>query len=214
MAVTKSTVSDPAHSDNGSSTLNALDGGVVLGTGDAVRSLSCAAPLHPILVHYTIALTSASLLFDFLGRVLHVPGLAVTGWWTLPLSAAATVLTLATGAASRVRLDIGEGQARSYLRLHMALGPAFFGLLVAMTIWRALLWRAEREVGWAYLAAMTLTAAVMAVQGYAGGELVYRWGADVEGRHRDLRQRQAGQPPPHLPGTIAPKHEIRSGEGA
>ncbi|MFN2398120.1 MAG: DUF2231 domain-containing protein [Gemmatimonadaceae bacterium] len=214
MAATNTATRGATQSTGEFDAAHPLDGGVVVGAGEAVRSLSLAAPLHPILVHYTIALTSASLLFDFLGRVLHVPGLAVTGWWTLALSAAATVLTLATGAASRARLDIGEGAARSYLRLHMALGPAFFGLLVAMTIWRALLWRAEREAGWAYLAAMTLTAAVMAVQGYAGGELVYRWGADVEGRHRDLRQRQAGQAPPHVPGTIAPKHELHSGEGA
>jgi uncharacterized membrane protein len=160
-----------------------------------------AAPLHPILVHFTIALTSASLLFELLGRVLHEPGLAVTGWWTLALSVAATILTLATGVMSRVGLDIGEGEARSWLRLHMALGPTFFGLLVAMAVWRGLLWRGGREVGWWYLAALAATTAVMTVQGYAGGELVYRWGADVKGRHDDLRQRRATEPAPRLPGA-------------
>ena len=155
-----------------------------------------AAPLHAILVHYTIALASASLLFELLGRVLHAPTLAVTGWWTLALSAAATVLTLATGVASRLGLDIGEGEARSWLRLHMALGPAFFGMLVAMTTWRAMLWRAGQEVGWWYLASLGLTTAVMTMQGYLGGELVYRWGAAVEGGHRGLRQRRAAEAPP------------------
>lgn len=190
------------------------DGGVIMGAGDARRSLSFAAPLHPILVHYTIALTSASLLLELLGRVLHEPGLALAGWWTLALGVAATVLTLATGTISRLRLDIGEGEARSYLRLHMALGPTFFGMLVATAIWRGLLWRAGQEVGWWYLAALSLTAAVMGVQGYAGGELVYRWGAEVEGRHRDLRQRRAAEPSPRLPGAAPSPHGAPGRQGA
>ena len=155
-----------------------------------------AAPLHPILVHFTIALTGASLLFELLGRVLHARELAATGWWTLALSALATVLTLATGVMSRLGVDIGEGEARSWLRLQMALGPTFFGMLVATTIWRGRLWSADREVGWWYLAALGLTVIVMTVQGFIGGELVYRWGVAVEGSHRDLRQRLASEPPP------------------
>ena len=169
-----------------------------------------AAPLHPILVHFTIALTSASLFFDLLGRVLHAPGLAATGWWTLALSAVATLATLATGVASRIALDIGEGEARSYLRLHMALGPVFFGMLVAATIWRAVLRDTGREAGWWYLAALGLTVGVMTVQGFLGGELVYRWGTAVEGRHRDLRQRHAADPPPRTQrGASEHAHRVR-----
>ncbi len=175
------------------------DGAAVIGARAAVRSLSFAAPLHPILVHYTIALTSASLLFEVLGRVLHQPGLSLTGWWTIALSVAATVLTLATGVASRVSLDIGEGTARSYLRMHMALGPTFFGMLVATAIWRGLMWRAEVAPGWWYLAGLGVTSGLMAVQGYLGGELVYRWGAEVEGRSSGLRQQRAETPPPRWP---------------
>jgi uncharacterized membrane protein len=157
------------------------------------------APLHSILVHYTIALTSASLLFEVFGRVLHQPGLSLTGWWTLALGVAASVLTLATGVASRMSLDLGEGTARSYLRLHMALGPTFFGMLVATAIWRGALWRTGDPPGWWYLAALAMTSSAMAVQGYVGGELVYRWGAEVEGRARGLRQERATEPPPRWP---------------
>jgi uncharacterized membrane protein len=178
------------------------DGGVVMRARDAVRSVSFAAPLHPILVHYTIALTSASLLFELVGRVLGLTELSVTAWWTLALAVAATVLTLATGVASRLSLDIGEGTARSYLRLHLALGPTFFGMLVAVAVWRGLLWRTGERAGWWYLAALAVTAGVMAVQGYAGGELVYRWGAEVEGRARGLRQRRAIEAPPRWPPVV------------
>lgn len=177
----------------------ASDGAVVTSPRGALRTLSFAAPLHPILVHYTIALTSASLLFELLGRVLHAPALSVAAWWMLALSVAATVLTLASGVASRRSLDIGEGTARSYLRLHMALGPSFFGMLVGTAIWRGLLRDAGAQPGWWYLAALAVTSGVMAVQGYTGGELVYRWGAEVAGRARGLRQRRAVDPAPRWP---------------
>lgn len=183
------------------------DGGVVRGLCGAVRSLSFAAPLHPILVHFTIALTSASLLFELLGKLTGVRELGVTAWWTLALGVAATVLTLATGTASRMALDIGEGTARSYLRLHMALGPTFFGLLVGVAVWRGLLWRDGGSPGWWYLSALAVTSAVMALQGYAGGELVYRWGAEVEGRARGLRQRRAHEPPPQWPPAVRRRGE-------
>ena len=179
------------------------DAGTVTGAAGARRSLSLAAPLHPILVHFTIALTGSSLLFDLLGRALHDPGLAAAGWWTLALGTGATVLTLVTGVVSRLHLEIGEGEARSFLRLHMALGPIFFGMLLATATWRAASWDAGREPGWWYLATLAATTAVMAVQGYLGGELVYRWGAEVKGGHRGLRQRLAREPRPQWPPPAA-----------
>lgn len=199
---------EPAEPAKSAHDVPERDGAVIMSARAAMRSLSFAAPLHPILVHYTIALTSASLLFEVLGRVLRQPGLSLTGWWTLALGVAATVLTLATGVASRMSLDIGEGTARSYLRLHMALGPMFFGMLVATSIWRGILWSAEVTPGWWYLISLGATSGVMAVQGYAGGELVYRWGAEVEGVVRGLRQRQASTPAPRWP--PAPTRSTRS----
>lgn len=178
--------------------LTVHDGAVPTSVGAVLRTLELPKSLHPILVHYTIALTSSSLMFELLGRLLDNGELTTTGWWTLAVSVAATVVTLATGFTARRRVDIGEGTARSYLRLHMALGPTFFGMLLGTAVWRGRLWSVQEPPGWWYLAALAATCAVMAVQGYAGGELVYRWGADVEGRARGLRQRQATDAAPTL----------------
>jgi uncharacterized membrane protein len=145
-----------------------------------------AAPLHPILVHFSIALTAASLAFDTTGVIARAPSLATAAWWSLATSTIATVGTIATGIISRLRLPMEEGPARSYLRAHMALGPIFLGLLLAMTVWRAMLWERAAEVPWIYLAALGGVVCVMAVQGYLGGELVYRFGADVRGHFRPL----------------------------
>ena len=141
---------------------------------------------HPIFVHFSIALTGASFTFDLAGALLGRTSLAAAGWWTLALSAGMTLGTVATGIVSRLRLPLEEGPARSYLRTHMALGPIFFGLLLAASIWRAALWERSTAVGWTYLTAVGALVLLMAVQGYLGGELVYRFGAGVLGHYRPL----------------------------
>ncbi|MFL5580823.1 MAG: DUF2231 domain-containing protein [Gemmatimonadaceae bacterium] len=160
-----------------------------------------AAPLHPIFAHFTIALTASSLGFDAAGKLFGVPSLAAAGWWTLALALAATTGTLATGIVSRMRLAVEEGAARSYLRAHMALGPAFLGLLLAAAAWRAALREGERVPSWSYLLALALVVCVMAVQGYLGGELVYRFGAEVRGTYPRMPGHRGGRLARPEPGT-------------
>ena len=154
-----------------------------------------SAPLHPILVHFTIALTSTSLAFELIGRVWSMASLSESAWWCIAAAGITTVATLVTGVTSRLGLPVQEGEARSYLRAHMALGPAFFGLLVALIVWRADLWNDRQPVSWWYLGAIALAAAVMTVQGWLGGELVYRYGMDVRGSYRALPVTEERQPP-------------------
>lgn len=139
-----------------------------------------AAPLHPIFTHFTIALTASSIGFDGLGRVLDVSSLAAAGWWTIAAAVPVTVGTLVSGVTSRMRLAMEEGQARSWLRTHMALGPGFLGGLIAMMLWRGSIWTDASPVPWSYLAALAVLVLIMTVQGYIGGELVYRFGAEVK----------------------------------
>jgi uncharacterized membrane protein len=145
-----------------------------------------AAPRHPIFTHFTIALTTSSLGFDVAGRLLDGSSLSAAGWWTLATAVPVTLGTLISGLTSRVRLPMEEGTARTWLRAHMALGPTFFGGLVALAIWRAVLWADGALPRWNYLAAMAALLLAMTVQGYLGGELVYRFGAEVRGNYPRL----------------------------
>jgi uncharacterized membrane protein len=174
------------------------EGGPVTGLRDVRRVARLHAPLHAIFAHFTIALTTSSLAFDAGGVVLGIESLAAAGWWTLAAASVLTLLTLASGVSSRLRLSMEEGEARSFLRTHMALGPAFYGLLLATTIWRAALWEHSDRVSLAYLAALGAVVLVMTVQGYLGGELVYRYGAEVTGRYRRLPSARGVQPRPKL----------------
>lgn len=176
------------------------DGEPIRGLRAALRTFDLSAPFHPISVHFTIALTSASLAFDAIGRFFGVVSLRDAAWWTIAASAIVTLATVISGITSRMRLPIEEGEARSYLRGHMLLGPLFFGLLIALAVWRADLWYDGREISWWYLAALVTTVGVMTVQGYLGGELVYRYGAEVRGKYRSLPV--AGVEKPAVRGAI------------
>jgi len=189
-------------------------GGTVMNFGQAVKLLKFGAPLHPILVHFTIALVSASLLFDAVSFFFNVSSLLIVGWWTLALSFAVTVFTVATGVKSRINLPIAEGEARSFLRSHMALGLIFFGMLLAITIWRAAIWQANDNLSWWYLLAAGATAAAMSLQGYLGGELVYRYGTEVEGDFRHLPEENRKTNPPSLyPKSAATEEGEKGGAG-
>jgi uncharacterized membrane protein len=107
-----------------------------------------------------------------------------------------TLLTLSTGLTSSTRAPVEEGEARSFLRAHMALGFIFYGLLVMITLWRLSLWQAGAGVSWLYLATMAVASLVMTVQGYLGGELVYRYGVEVEQAYRELPERETKSAPP------------------
>jgi uncharacterized membrane protein len=177
-------------------------GGTVTSLRQALGLIQMGAPMHPIFVHFTIALTSASLVFDALGFFFEKTSLTAAGGWTLVGSALMTLATLSTGLTSATRAPVEEGEARSFLRAHMALGFIFYGFLVAIFFWRVSLWQSGQIVSWVYLAALALVSLVMTAQGYLGGELVYRYGVEVEQAYRELPGRDAEATKPQL---VSPK---------
>jgi uncharacterized membrane protein len=180
-------------------------GGTVRSAKEAFGLFKMGAPMHPIFVHFTIALTASSLIFDALGFFLSRASLAAAGGWTLVGSALMTLVTISTGLTSSTRAPVEEGEARSFLRAHMALGFIFYGLLAAVTLWRLSLWQAGAGVSWLYLAALAAVSLVMTVQGYLGGELVYRYGVEVEQAYRELPERETESQPPKLTSSSPPR---------
>jgi uncharacterized membrane protein len=181
-------------------------GGTVKSLDQALSLFKIGAPMHPIFVHFTMALTSASLAFEALGFLLNKTSLIAAGGWTLVGAAVMTLMTISTGLSSSTRAPIEEGEARSFLRAHMALGLIFYGLLVAITFWRLSLWQAGRGVSWLYLASLAIVSLVMTMQGYLGGELVYRYGVEVEQAHRELPVHPPDSPASTFPSQPRPIH--------
>src|SRR5919108_3110145 len=90
-------------------------GGTVTTLQQAISLFKMGAPMHPIFVHFTIALTASSLAFDALGFLLGVASLTAAGVWTLVGSGLITLLTISTGLTSTMRAPVEEGEARSFL---------------------------------------------------------------------------------------------------
>lgn len=187
---------------NAATGVPAVDGATVTELTHERGLLRLTAPIHPILVHFTIALTATAFGFDALAFLFRFDALRAIGWWLLAAAVLITLGTLFTGVRSRLHLPVEEGEMRSFLRAHMAVGPIFFGLLLTLGIWRARLWQAGAGVtGW-YLLAMTGVVLVMALQGYLGGELVYRYGAEVKFRYRKLPGRMVPFPRSSTPRSV------------
>lgn len=183
--------------------------GPIGGWRHAWRAAGLTAPLHPILVHFTIALFVGSVGCDALAAMIGSDSLSQGAWWMMAGSLVVTPATLLTGALSRRRLAMDEGEARSFLRGHMAIGFIMFGLLVILTLWRARFWEVGEPVTLAYLALAGASVLIMTLQGYLGGELVYRYGSEVAGKFRQLPDHESkGRPPALFPAQSARNAKI------
>lgn len=132
-----------------------------------------AHPLHPAVVHFPLALLLTSTAAD----VAHLAGL-----WPEPRFAAQLMAWgLAGGLVAMAAglLDFGrltQEQVPHALRHMGAVAVAWLGYAVALYLRRASLSTAA-EPSTASVAVAVASAAVLAVGGWLGGELVYRYGA-------------------------------------
>jgi uncharacterized membrane protein len=134
---------------------------------------------HPIVVHFAIALVLFGVVFDCVGsvrdharvqdvgRVCFLAGVAalgvavVSGWVEQELPRPASVF---------------DDQMQHVLSLHEYLGYGLFAWFLVLTVMRV---RLAERLPVAFLLLAALGAAGLVLQGYWGGELVYRYGAGV-----------------------------------
>jgi uncharacterized membrane protein len=137
------------------------------------------ANLHPLFVHFPIALLLSSVALRWAANFWPGKGLNQAAWYTLLLGLAGTVFTLLTGFldAQRVPLD---SPALATLNIHRALGIATFVLFGALAIWS---WRSKDAISGGkrilYTAIQVVGVALIVTVGFLGGELVYTFGLGV-----------------------------------
>lgn len=135
--------------------------------------------LHPIFVHFTIALIVVFVLLDFIGLFTRNPAYHFAAWINLIIAAIFTVATVAAGMAAEVMLKPSVA-AHDTLDVHRTLAFAVSGVLALLLIWRiALRGRFPKKGGAIYGAMGILAIALTAGTGYYGGEMVYQYGAGV-----------------------------------
>ena len=133
--------------------------------------------IHPLIVHFPIALLLTSFLLDSAGWLFKRPGLHIVGLWNLwlgTLGAAAAALSglQAEDVVAKHSFEIGQ-----VIEWHKRLGVATLILGCVIVGWRLWRWdqlsRLERPVS--LLLALVMCVSLIA-GAYLGGRLVYEFG--------------------------------------
>lgn len=137
-------------------------------------------PLHPILVHFPIALFSTAVIFGLLGVLLRKEYLRQAETWLLAFGLVGGVLAAIAGFWSEEGvIDAGVPQAAFERHESFALATlAVFGLLLLLRLGRRWAWVQRSPTLYVALAAAGLV--LLGTTGFFGGELVYRYGAGVQ----------------------------------
>lgn len=133
---------------------------------------------HPILVHFTIALLSLSALLYVAGAFLKKPHILTVARWNLWIGGTVTVGTVLAGlyAYNTVVHDAPSHAAMTDHRKWALLTASVFILLALWAFWKQ---RGAKTVSPVFAVLMVMAAGLLAVTGYKGGEVVYRYGLGV-----------------------------------
>jgi uncharacterized membrane protein len=144
--------------------------------------------LHPIAVHFTIALIVVAMLLDLVGRLVKSPLLHSVAFVNLLIAAVSGVVTIGAGMAAEVRLLITH-DVHAVLDTHKLLGFSGFGGILLLAAWRLASRGRVPRFGAVYLAASVATAGAVLGAGYIGAQLVYDHGVAVQAIDREALQR-------------------------
>jgi uncharacterized membrane protein len=135
--------------------------------------------LHPLIVHFPIALLLTSTGFYWAGLIWKGRGFDKVAWYTLLLGVIGTAVTIISGliAAKNVPLD---SPAMQTLTTHKLLGIATFIIFGMQTVcaWRSQgVYSSGKRV--LHTIIQLIGVALIIAVGYFGGELVYNFGIGV-----------------------------------
>lgn len=125
-------------------------------------------------MHFPVALTVTSLVSDTAGALMGYGDLNVVGAWTLAFAVLLGAVAVAAGYWDMEHDALRPG-THKLVHLHLRIGWTVFACLAALSVWRWL----GGSPNVAYLLAGWAVVALVIVQAWLGGELVYSHGAGV-----------------------------------
>jgi uncharacterized membrane protein len=131
--------------------------------------------LHPLLVHFPVALLTFGAGADLIAAVRKNPAATVVGWWAQLAGTAGILATAATGLLAKGRL--GEPAVLDLLATHEQLAFLAAGAFAGLFFWRV--GSRGRTPSPLYLVSLVLAVALLWGTAWFGGELVYRYGIGV-----------------------------------
>ncbi len=143
------------------------------------QALPYPDPMHPIVVHFIIAMVLFSFFCDLVGYFTHNARLFEVSFWNLLVAAIAIFVAILFG-------QFEAGLANSYpasqstLNIHTITGWSLSAILVAIVAWRLVIRnRNPLRVPPAYLGAATGLSLIVCFQTYLGTQLVWVYGLHV-----------------------------------
>jgi uncharacterized membrane protein len=132
--------------------------------------------IHPIVVHFVIAMGLVSFLFDLIGLVFRRPQLFEVSFWNLLFATAAIFVAIIFGQVE-AGLANPYGASRDILNLHSTIGWSLAAVLSLMSGWRYVIRsRDPQQIPISFLGAGAVLSALIVVQVTLGNELIWVYG--------------------------------------
>ena len=138
--------------------------------------------IHPLFVHFPIALLLTSTAFYFLGSMFKKEDLLAAAKWELFFGSLASAITVWTGLKAAETVSHG-GDIHQTMMMHQYFGFAVLGLSLVLSAWvffsKANIPTKGKPV---FLLALVVLAAVLTQGADLGGRMVFRKGVGVGGK--------------------------------
>jgi len=131
--------------------------------------------IHPMFVHFPLALLSVGLLFDVLGYFLKKQSLSHAGWWCFALGVISAIVTVFTGIQAEHTVSV-SGEAHEILEQHEHFQTYSTIVFVGLLIWRSITRGAIPRLAIAYFIVTAIAVAAILYGSHYGGRLVYEYG--------------------------------------
>lgn len=136
-------------------------------------------PFHPILVTVPIGVWLASLVFDIASRIVDQPGFLGQGSvWLIAIGVLGALAAAMVGFLDLFAIPTGTPAFRTGL-VHMALNLAVTLAFAVNFAWRHTTYGQQQPVSIGQLTLSVVSVIALAVSGYLGGKLAFRYGVRV-----------------------------------
>ncbi|MBE9205287.1 DUF2231 domain-containing protein [Nostoc sp. LEGE 06077] len=144
------------------------------------QNLPYPNPIHPIVVHFVIAMVLFSFVCDVIGYFSHNVRLFEVSFWNMFVAAIAIFVAIIFG-----QFEAGLAQiypaVQPTLNFHTIMGWSLGAIVAIITAWRFVIRNHNpRKVPPAYLGAATFLVCLVLLQIYLGSKLFWVYGLHVE----------------------------------
>jgi len=150
------------------------------------RGVMNLLPLHPMLVHFPLALTvtatAAFVAARLLGAAKSAPALSLVGTWNLLGGTLGALFALGSGLVALIGAPLAPA-AHAAVALHAGWAMLSVCALLVLAVWRGAGSPFDARPSVPFLGVLLLATAALLMTGYLGGENVYRHGIGVAAAH-------------------------------